>query len=254
MLLRAKKGKHNNKEKTRHKGKNGFSIIESILCLSFFLLIILGSLECLSFSRNIFCKLKNQEEARQSALAALDKIKIDLLSGGSGLFDPIHLGLIEGISEKENTLIISSKEKDLFPLHDIPAGQTRILLKSTYRLKKGRMICIFDSFKGEAKLISSVNKKYIFLSSPLNFSYQKEKIQLFLLKTISFYLDKNKMTIRRRVNSSSPQPLVEDVALFDFNYGNTTNLVKLRLAFKSKKEKFYEISVFPKNTALATAH
>lgn len=229
----------------------GFSLIESLLSLSLFLIIVLTSLEFFGLTRSLFLKLKDNEETQEAASSALDKMKTDILCGGTGLLVPIQRGLLEGITENNGTLIILSKEKNLSSLHDLVKSQTRIPLESTSKVKKGREVCIFDSFKGEIKSISSVDKKNIILSSPLDFSYLKEKTSLFLLKKISLFYDKDKQTIRRKVNSSSPQPLLEDAVLFGFNYEKTTNLARLRLALKINREKKYEISVFPKNTALA---
>ena len=237
----------------QEKSRKGFSLIESLISLTLFLIVVLASLEFFGFTRNLFLKLKNKEERKEAALSALDKMKTDLLTAGSGLLEPIQLGLLEGITENESTLVILSKEKSLSPLNDLVEGQTRIQLVSTKKVKRRREICIFDSTKGEVKSISSVSKKSIVLSSPLNFSFQKEKTSVFLLKKISLFLDKNKNILRRRVNSSPAQPLLEEVAMFGFNYEKATNLARLRVTFKSKssKDKEYEIFVFPKNSALA---
>jgi len=178
-------------------------------------------------------------------------MKVDILAGGLGLLEPIELGLLEGISQDEGTLVILSKEKNLSPLNDLLEGQTRIKLQSTRDVKKGREICIFDHTKGEDKFISRVEKKSIILSSPLNYSFLKEKTQFLLLKKISFFLDKDKQILRRKTNSSPAQPLLEDAALFGFNLEKASVLVRLHLALESNKEKKYEISVFPKNAALA---
>jgi len=231
--------------------EKGFSLMESLLTMTLFLIVVLASLEFFGFTRSIFLKLKTKEEAREAALSALDKMRVDLLAGGSGLLEPIELGLLEGIAHNEGTLVILSKEKDLSPLNDLFEGQTRIRLQSTLDVKKGREICIFDSHKGEVKSISRVDKKSIVLSSPLNFSFQKEKTHVLLLKKISLYLDKDKQILRRRTNSSPAQPLLEDAILFAFSYEKASNLVRLHLSLISNKEKMHEISVFPKNEALA---
>ncbi len=225
--------------------------MESILSLTLFLIVVLASLEFFGFTRNLFLKLKDKEETKEAALLALDKMKTDLLAGGSGLLEPIELGLLEGITRNEGTLVILSKEKYLTPLNDLLEGQTRIRLQSTRGVKKGRDICIFDRSKGEVKSISRVTKKSIILSSPLNFSFLKEKSQALLLKKISLFLDKDKQILRRKTNSSPAQPLLEDAALFGFNLEEASVLVRLHLALESNKEKKYEISVFPKNVALA---
>ncbi len=182
--------------------------MESILALMLFLIVVLASLEFFGFTRNLFLKLKDKEETREAALLALDKIKTDLLAGGLGLLEPVELGLLEGITQNEGTLVILSKEKNLTPLDDLLEGQTRIGLQSTSDVKKGRGICIFDRYKGEVKSISRVTKKSIILSSPLNFSFLKDKSQILLLKKISFFLDKDKQILRRKTNSSPAQPLV----------------------------------------------
>ena len=176
--------------------------MESILSLTLFLIVVLASLEFFGFTRDIFLKLKDKEETKEAALAALDKMKTDLLAGGSGLLEPIELGFLEGITQNEGTLVILSKEKNLTPLNDLLEGQTRIGLQSTRDVKKGREICIFDHTKGEVKSISRVAKKSIILSSPLNFSFLKEKSQVLLLKKISLFLDKDKHILRSIIQES----------------------------------------------------
>ena len=225
--------------------------MESTLALALFLIVVLASLEFFGFTRSLFLKFKDKEETREAALSALDKMRVDLLAGGSGLLEPIELGLLEGIGQNESALVILSREKDLYPFNDLVEGQTRIRLQSTYGVKKGREICIFDSRKGEVKSIFRVAKKSIVLSSPLNFSFLKEKTQVCLLKKISLFLDMDKKILRRKANASPAQPLLEDAILFAFSYEKASNLARLHLALESNKEKKYEISVFPKNAALA---
>lgn len=242
------------KLKNRLRSEAGFSLIESLLSLSLYLIIVLSSLEFFGFTRNIFLKLKTKQEVKEAALATLDKMRFDLLKAGLGLQQPISLGVLDGITESEDTLIIISKEKTFTPLGDLAAGQTIIQLNSTSKLKKGRKVCVFDSTKGEVKSISSVDKESIVLSSPLNFSSLKEETSVFLLREVSLFLDKNKHILRRKVNTSPAQPLLEEVGLFDFHYEKATNLVRLSLSFATNKEKAYETSVFPKNIALASLH
>ncbi len=225
--------------------------MESTLALALFLIVVLASLEFFGFTRSLFFKLKTKEEIKEAALSALDKMRTDLLAGGSGLLEPIELRLLEGISQEEGTLVISSKEKSLSPLNDLLEGQTRIRLQSTHNVKKGREICIFDSHKGEVKSISRVAKKNIILSSPLKYSFLKEKTQVCLLKKISLFLDEDKQILRRKTNSGPAQPLLEDAIFFSFSYEKASNLARLQLALESNKEKKYETSVFPKNAALA---
>ncbi len=242
------------RQNNRKNSQNGFSLIECLISLFLFLIIVLSCLEFFTRTRNIFFKLKEKEEDREAVLAALDMMRTDLHQGGAGLSDPIQLGILEGISEDSGTLIICSKESELSLCNDLVEGQTRIQLEDTSGLKKGREICIFDSLNGEVLSISSVDKESIVLSSPLSYSFIKEKASLFLIKKISLYLDEKNLTLRRKINSSPAQPLLEETSLFGFERDKAANLVKLRLQLKTNKEKFYEISLFPKNAALAVTH
>ena len=179
------------KLKNRLSSEAGVTLIESLLSLSLFLIIILSSLEFFGFTRNLFFKLKIKQETKEAVLATLDKMRFDLLKAGLSLQQPIRLGVLDGITEIEDTLLIISKEKTFTPLGDLAAGQTIIQLSSTSKLKKGRKVCVFDSTKGEVKSISSVDKESIVLSSPLNFSSLKEETSVFLLREVSLFLDKS---------------------------------------------------------------
>ncbi len=239
--------------------RKGFSLIESLISLSLFLIIVLSSLEFFAYARTHFQILKEEQETNQAAYAALDKMRIDLLHGGSGLLIPAKLAVLDCAFEKDGRLIIYTKEKELPLLDDPVAGQTRIFLKTTKKIKKNRELCLFDSNKGEVKSIASVYKGSLVLSSPLDFSYQKETTSMILLEKISLYLDDAKKILRRKVNNSPSQPLCEDVTFFDFNYQKSSNLARLRFGLEPKcskykldEEKVYEISVFPKNMALGS--
>ena len=71
-----------NDRKKRRKTTKGFSLIESLISLSLFLIIVLTCFELFGITRDTFLKLKNNEEAREAVLAALDKIRTDILAGG----------------------------------------------------------------------------------------------------------------------------------------------------------------------------
>jgi len=238
----------------RKKKKKGFSLIESLLCMSLFLFITIASLEFFSSTRTHFFKLKTAEETNAAAFSALDKMRIDCLDGGLGLIIPIEQGILEGISEKNSDLIILSREMEIPPLNDLFAGQTRIQLESTKNMKRGKQLVFFDSNKGEIHSISSVDQHSIVLSSPLNSPFLKEKTSMLLLRKITLFFDNENQIIRRKVNASPAQPLLEEVASFNFEYDKNSNLVTLRLSLETKKEKEYEITVFPKNTAMAALH
>ena len=96
-----------------------------------------------------------------------------------------------------------------------------------------------------------MDEESVVISSPLEHLYLREKTSIVLLRTISIFHDGKKRILRRKVNSSPSQPLLEEASSFSFNLDKAANLVRLRLAHSVNKEKFYEISIFPKNTALA---
>jgi type II secretory pathway pseudopilin PulG len=228
----------------------GFSLIESLLSLSLFLFILVSSFEFFISTRNHFFDLKDDQEVNQAAYATLDKIRLDLCESGRGLIAPQSNGLLESLKVNGDTLIIHSKDKDIPLSSDLVAGQTFIPLSSTAGIKKSQKLCIIDLEKGEVKTITAVNKQGIALSASLNSSYAMEDAAVILIRTVSFYLDTDRGILRRKVNASPAQPLLEEVYAFDFIYETTSNIVSLSLILTAKKEKEYEIAVFPKNMAL----
>ena len=229
---------------------SGFSLIESLLSLSLFLFILISSLEFFISTRNHFFDLKNEQEINQAAYATLDKIRLDLCECGRGLIAPQSIGLLDAIQVIDTTLIIQSKDKEILPENDLIAGQTFIPVVSTAGIKKGQKLCFIDSEKGEIKTIISVDKQGLTLSSSLNSSYKKNEATFILVRTISFFLDPDRGILRRKVNASPAQPLLEDVSVFNIFYEETANIVSIGLILKMKEEKEYETLVFPKNMAL----
>ena len=231
----------------------GFSLIESLLSLSLFLFILVSSLEFFISTRNHFFDLKDEQEVNQAAYATLDKIRLDLCESGRGLIAPQSAGLIEAIHASGNTLIIQSKDQDIPLGNDLVAGQTFIPLTSTAGINKGQNLCITDPEKREVKTIISVDKQGLTLSSALNSSYAKDDATVALIRTVSFYLDTHSGILRRKVNASPAQPLLEEVDSFDFAYEVASNIISLNLTLTTKEEKKYETSIFPKNMALVSA-
>jgi hypothetical protein len=231
-------------------GKKGFSAIETMISLALFLMIVMAVFELLGVARGLFLKLKKVEEETQAAMAALDKMKIDLMQAGSGLSQAIRLGIIEGIDLSDEELTIFSLQETLHISEDLLPGTQRIILNDVAGMSPGREICLIDGSQGERQSILSCEGKTILVASPLEFSYPKNETQLLLIERISFYLDKERSTIRRRVNSSSPQPLLDDVRCFGFDFKSDNNLARVSFALKTDEEKMYEVLVFPKNTAL----
>jgi competence protein ComGF len=233
------------------KEEKGFSLLESLLSLSLFLIITLSSLEVFGIARNVFFKLNAEEKKREGVSFALDRMRLDLLDAGRGLDKPMQRELLEGISRENEALILLCNEDEFQADSDLLAGQERISLQGTQIIKKQRQICIQDSKKGEVKTVISSDKGSIILTSPLNFSYAQQETSLVLLRKITYFLDEKTHILRRRVNASPAQPLLEDASHFFFTYDESTHHLRLQISLKEEKEKMYEICVFPKNMALA---
>lgn len=231
--------------------KRGFSAIESSLSLALFLIIIIAVFETFGITRSFFFKLKTTQEENQAAMAALDKMKVDLLRAGRGLLQPVRQGAVEGIAISSGTLIIYSREKTYSFLKDLSPGENRIVLETATGLSPGREVCVFDEEKAEVKTISSIAGKTVFLTTPLEASFSISETQLALVERTTLFFDEKSGSIRRKVNASSPQPLLDDVLYFEFAYEKELNLAKLSFALKTNKEKKYELLVYPKNVALA---
>jgi len=227
----------------------GFSLIESLISLSLFLIIIIASLEFSMTIKDHFFNLKKDQEMDIAAFAALDKMRIDIQDSGLGLLIPQKLEFLTGFALDGDTIIIRSKEKGLFLQSDLVSGSTRILLHSTRGIKKGHELSIHDGRKGEKATVLSVDKESVILMSPINFSYSQLTAEVLLVKKISLYLDQKDRILRRKVNSSPAQPLLEQVDDILFSYDYASNLVNIKL--KTVEERTNEISVFPKNLYLA---
>ena len=233
--------------------ERGFSAVESLISLAVSFLVIISALQFFGLSRSLFFKLKKAEEETQAANAALDKMRIDLLHCGQGLLKPLQWGLVEGLTEDSGVITLTSRVENFFLLRDMAPGETSIPLGGAADIAKGREICLFDSLKGETKAVIACRGGEILLDSPLDHSYLKEDSQLVLLERISIFLDPGSAKIRRKVNLSSPQPLLDDVSFFEFAYEKEKNLVRLSLGLQGQEEKRYETSVFPKNVGLSLA-
>jgi len=231
--------------------KKGFTLIESLISLSLFTLIVLAAMEFFSITQKHFHSLKDEYQTIEAAYLSLDKMRTDLSDAGFGLISPISMKLLEAIEAENTTLTIFKKQKNLETAANLVSGQTHIFINNTQQVKPGRQLCIHDQNKGEIKHINEVDKSSIVLSSSLQNSYLKDTLQIILLKKVSFYLDEAQHILRRKVNSSPAQPLLEETSAFAFNYDNISHFIELHLSLNNHKEKTYETSLFLKNLALA---
>jgi competence protein ComGF len=230
--------------------EKGFSMVESMISMFIFLLIVLFSLDCFIVTKKHFNQLQQSETSNTAAYAALDRMRRDIIEAGKGLKEPMALGILEGISTNQNELVILSQQEKLSVLEDIVSGQQRVPADNTRNLKIKQQICIFGSGNGEVHSIVSVTQDSILLDSPVASQYLQEETSLVLLRRLSLFFDESTQIIRRKVNNSPSQPLLEGVASFRFEYFKDSNLVRLHLCLNMEEEKDYETTVFPKNTAL----
>lgn len=236
------------------KNDRGFSLMESLISLTLFLFVALGSIEFFNLAKVQYFKLREEHETNEAAFAALDKMRMDFEEAGRGLLSAIKLGILSGLEEKDGKILIVSKEKNLMTSQNLVPGQTRIELTSSSGVKKNRQLCIHNSSHGEVKTISSVDDQGITLSSPLSHDYSWQSSTLSLLKNISLYLDVESKILRRKVNTSTPQPLLENTQTFDISYDGMTNLIHISFVLLDREDKKYETSILPKNLELAVKH
>jgi hypothetical protein len=229
--------------------KGGFSLIEMLLVMGLSLLVILGASEFFGITRSLFFKLKGAEEDSLAIQAALVKLRIDILRAGFGLETAIRAGAVDGIAAG-SSLIISSQEAKYNLAADCVSGETRVTLEKTSGLSAGRAVCLADEEKAERHIIAGLEGSTAVLSAPLENSYSEADARLLLLEEVTYFLDTRTDTLRRKVNASPAQPLLDSAGLFESVYFQQDNLVRVRLADKKNMEKTHELSVFPKNLGL----
>lgn len=233
------------------RAEKGFSLIESMISLFLFLLVLFFSLDCFIATKKHFNQLKQSETSNTAAYAAIDRMRRDIRDAGLGLSTPMALEILKGISQEPGELIILSRQEELSLRMDCVRGQQRIPVANARNLKIGQQICIFSTGGGEVHSIVSVNRDSILLNAPLSSNYLHERTTLVSLRRISLFFDETAGVIRRKVNTSPAQPLVEEIDSFDYEYFEDSNLIRLHLCL-SEERKDYETTIFPKNTVLFT--
>ena len=227
----------------------GFSLVEMLLVMGLSLLVFLAASEFYGITRSLFFKLKGAEEDSLAIQAALEKLRIDLIRAGFGLELPIRAGAVEGITTG-SSLIILSQEAEYLLVADCASGETRVTLEKTSGLSAGDRVCLADDEKAERQAIAAIEGNTVVLSDPLENSYAPAEARLSLLEEVTYFLDEMTSTLRRKVNSSSAQPLLDNAGLFEFAYTEEGNLVRVKLADKKNMERAHGLSVFPKNLGL----
>ena len=227
-------------------------MLEGLISLFLFLLIVLFSLDCFLSLRVHFAKLRESETSNTAVYAALERMRTDLKVAGLGLTDAMMLQVLEGIRVEQGTLVLLSKDEDIAVGVTLTSGQQRIPTPDASNVKRGQLIGFLSPYGGEVHSVASTDQSSIVIESPIKFDYVQEDTQVVLLRRVSLYFDRADGVVRRKVNASPAQPLLEDVAAFEFDYNRDANLVRLTLASTLDEEKKYETTVFPKNTAMVS--
>jgi type II secretory pathway pseudopilin PulG len=237
--------------------KGGFTLIECLLGLALSVFVITTGFEFFARAAKAFARLKEREEAGQAALAALDRMRIDLLHAGRGLSPEIGLGLVEGAVATADELRTTSLEKELTLAAEARAGDTRISVASTADVAAGQRMTLREGTAGEVRTVVRVEAGAVLIDAPLERSYAPATAVLSLLEVVTYFLDEPAGILRRRVNASPAQPLLEGTAAAAWSLDASSHLVSVRLELDdpviadSKGAHPHEATVFLKNPALA---
>jgi len=231
--------------------RRGFSLLESLISLTVFCIVILAGFESFGTARYVFFKLRDAQESRMAALAALERIRADILQAGLGLDAPLRLGLVEGIIADGDAGVFVSAETSVSISSGLSAGQAAVFAPNLVDFAAGRSVCVCAGAKGETAVIQGADGAGVTLSSPLAFDYPAGETRLILLRRVSIYLDAKTAVLRRKINASSAQPLLEGTASFAFEFERASSLAAVRFRLEIDREKIHEISAVAKNLALA---
>jgi type II secretory pathway pseudopilin PulG len=229
----------------------GFTLIEALIGMALSLLIMTAGLEFFILAEKSFLRLKAREEAGQSALAALDRIRIDLLHAGAGLAAETRLGLVAPVETAGEELRTASLERPLLLAADAQPGDTRLALVSSTGLAAGRRIVLRLKATGEVRTVARVEPGAVLIDAPLGRGYARSGSALSLLELVAYFRDGATGVLRRRANASPAQPLLENTAAAAWTFEEAGPLVRVRLELDIQGAHPHEATIFIKNLALA---
>ncbi len=230
--------------------RKGFTLVELLIGMTLFLVILVAGVEFFGHARGLFFKLKEAEEDAQAAYSALDRIRLDLIRGGRGLSEAIGQGLLSAIDAGPERLTILSSEGARALGLDLSPGGDRTVLDTTEGIKRGDSVCFLEGSLGEVRGVAAVEGDALVLDIPVEAGYSAGACRVLPVEKVSYYLESHDGVVRRQVNSSPAQPLIEDVGDFRFSYDLPSNLASVVLGLAPHKERNYGIFVFPKNAVL----
>ena len=231
--------------------RKGSSLVECLIGLSLFFLAAAAAMEAFGTARTVFARLKNSQESRLAATAALEKIRFDLARAGLGLASAAEAGAVEPVAVSGPVLTLASAESE-FPLAgDVAAGSDFVMLEEEIEeVKPRRQVCLVGLEGAEVRTVASAAAGGIVLDAPLERPYNAASGHIVLLETVRIYLDDDGRTLRRKVNASPAQPLLDDVASFAPTYDPDANLAAVRLKLAIPEERTYALSLCTKNARL----
>lgn len=229
----------------------GFTLVECLIGTAVSLFVVCAALEFLASAQKHFRGLNERAETAQAAWAALDRMKIDLLHAGRGLAGPAGAGLVEAAEATVESLTTTSLDGALILTGEARAGDLRLSVATASGLSAGREICLFDGRTGEVRTVARVEAGAVVLREPLESGYEPATAAVSLLERVAYFVDRPARILRRRVNASSAQPLLENAAGADWQVDREAGLVRVRLEVDGKGENVHELCVFLKNAALA---
>ena len=110
-----------------------------------------------------------------------------------------------------------------------------------------REICLVEGTRAELRVLAAADGAAAVLSVPAEGGYAAGPAQVLLLERIAFFLDADGRTLRRRVNGSSAQPLLEDVRSAVLDYDPVSNIVAFDVTLDAPGAKNHGLFYFPKN-------
>jgi type II secretory pathway pseudopilin PulG len=231
----------------------GFTLVEALIGLALGLFIISSGVAFFASAQRAFFRLKEREEAGQAALAALDKMRIDLLHAGQGLAAETAAGLVEAVRADGTALRTVSLERRLVLAAEALPGDARLVLASTAGVAEGREIALCEGPAGEVRTVAGVEPGAIRLDAPVAARYAPAAAVVSLLETVTYFLDAPERVLRRRSGGGSAQPVLEDVRTAAWTYDPDARTARLRLEVDVEGAHPHETTVFIKNAALAQA-
>jgi prepilin-type N-terminal cleavage/methylation domain-containing protein len=231
--------------------RRGFTLVECLVGLTLSLVVVTAGLQFFGSAQKLFLSLKEREESGQAALSAVDRMRIDLLHAGRGLAEETALGLVVPVSASDAELRTVSLEKRLGLAADAAAGESRLLLESTADIAAGQAVSMRDGLTGEIRTVAGIEGTAIVLDSPLGAGYAAATGVLALLENVAYFRDGTTRVLRRQVNASPAQPLLDNTTSASWSHDPEARLVRISIEIAAEGATSYGTTVFLKNPALA---